>query len=751
MTSMTSIPSSRCVRAFERSRVGVDVRAQTSRPSAAPTVVTDIYSLGVRARKRQDGPRVAMSLMHRACASTCASSATSLVDVELKLMHLRDAARSAAAGASARAATNAAAVESSEQTVRDIARTAAGRTRDELCAELARARRRADVAVEALQNASSRSRALERADALDDLADVAECVIAFASHGRDKALRAACGGVFVDTNRVAEAASRARRALECLTRLGASGYDATGDGDVERIIRQATSALEEYCNDVENALLNAFDDALHSVNAESMSKTVDALWAFQDGASVIARYVASRPMFISHDSIEECHIVRNVVERAVITGESDSHGETIYCAFYENIRAMLSREFSTNIAKAFGTRKHVVFSALVRRVAEQRVSDIIETLLSTELKTVDSLRQRLHFTSMTLSELEKSNRLIRQLTKGDTNVHLLMGEEFFDEACASLVDDECSCLDSMPTDDVVLSACGESSVDALCADYQAAVRRCATCLDARALERASTALAHTLLSRVLRLAKWCVNNAIAATTAASERFGATTTIEDANVRAFEPVLHMTRCVAAWLKRTRHVIGDSDAFDAVRDQLSRDMSIVFDAVAERVAGLVDAKLRAHQKSSDFLSTDAACFAERETDACKVVVSTLDGIAALAKRSLERANTDALLDAIAERFYASLFAHVRRFKYSVTGAVQLKLDLSAYVRWVRAHAEDEAIQRRFTTFAGRANVLVVGDDALDSLVRDLRDDGGVDSVHELEVLVNLRLTASPSITI
>ena len=698
-----------------------------------------------------DGVCMSTTIMHRLCASASASASTPLEEIQLKLVKLRDDARRAAASASARAATNAAAMESSERAVRDIARATAGHTRDALCAELARARRRAELAIEArvLETSSASARARRRADALDDLADIAECVIAFASHGREKAVRLACGGVFVDADRTVEAATLARRALECLARVDASGCDATNGGDVARIVRQSMSALEEYCDDKENALLRAFDDALDAANVDAMSTAVNALWTFHDGASVVSRYVASRAMFISHDSIEEALNVRNIVERAVITGESDSRAETIYCAFYENIRGMLSREFRT-IAGAFGDRANVILSALVRRVAEQRVSDIIETLLSAELKTIDSLRQRLSFTSLTLSELEKTNGLIRELAKDDKNVQLIMGAEFFGEACTSLVDDECSCLDLAPDDDALLSASADEdrAIDVLCTNYEEAMRRCATCLDVTELDRASAALTQTLLSRVLRLSKRRVNDAIVAATASSTRFDATTSIDDANTQAFQPLLRTAQCIGTWLKRAQHVTGASDAFDSVRDELSRNMSTVIDAVAERAVHLIDVKLRVYQHSTDFASNDGACLAERETDACKVVMSVLDGVAALAKRALEAANADALLDEIAERFYALIFMHVCRFKYSTTGAVQLKLDLSAYVQWTRAHVKDVSILGRFTALAGRANVLVVGDEALDSLVRDLTD--GSEHIHELDMLVKLRLTALPSIS-
>ena len=51
---------------------------------------------------------------------------------------------------------------------------------------------------------------------------------------------------------------------------------------------------------------------------------------------------------------------------------------------------------------------------------------------------------------------------------------------------------------------------------------------------------------------------------------------------------------------------------------------------------------------------------------------------------------------LLNEIGEEFYALLFMHVCRFRYTMIGGMQLKLDVNAYVQWVRATVTDPRVR-------------------------------------------------------
>ena len=662
---------------------------------------------------------------------------------------MRDASRDASRRAFANAREHAHEAASRARALEALARATATTERERACAELARVAVRASRCADVLDDIAKYAREEKRALALETFADVAECASAFgALRERGEATRFARDGVFDDDDRKSEAFARARRALACLTSIDADVSELE-ESEWRRLVRRTKDGLEEYCDRAENALLDSFAEALRKGDGTTMSATVNALWGVQDGASVIARYVSTRSTFLSNSSAEDSQSVRYALERAITTGQSNARSKAIYCAFFENIRDMLSREFSTNIVVAFGDRANVVLSALVRRVAEQRVSDVIETLLTTELKTVDSLRQRLTFTALTLSELDKTNRLIRKLAKDDKSVQLIMAEDFFVEACATLVEDECACLDSTPDDDALLSMnrCEEGTIDSMCANYREAMDRCGACLNKDTFDLARVRLTQTLLDRVLRLAQRGIRESITWTNIACARFDATTTVEEAKKFSFQPLLYAAKCIGGWLKRAQRSAADlpfgtQQMFGPVRSQLSHDMSSVFESIAQRTTFLIDAKLRAIQKKSDF-TPSGAVFAEKETDACKAVLPVLDGVADLSRDLLEKANSASLLNEIGEMVYPLLFAHICRFRYNSFGAVQFKLDLSVYVSWVRKNVTDKACIKRFEGLVQHANVLVVGADALKPLVRDLRATGAAAVAQEIDTLVKLRL--------
>ena len=73
----------------------------------------------------------------------------------------------------------------------------------------------------------------------------------------------------------------------------------------------------------------------------------------------------------------------------------------------------------------------------------------------------------------------------------------------------------------------------------------------------------------------------------------------------------------------------------------------------------------------------------------------------------------------------------------------GGMQLKLDVNAYVQWVRATVTDPACVSKFERLSSRCNVLVVGDGALTSIVDELEDDAEGEHQAEIGMLKNLRL--------
>jgi hypothetical protein len=369
------------------------------------------------------------------------------------------------------------------------------------------------------------------------------------------------------------------------------------------------------------------------------------------------------------------------------------------------------------------------------------------------LRTAASLRQRLALTALSLREIEILNRAIREMTNDDADVEAIDPDVFFGIGCETLVDDECACLDSVPSDDDVLPQrdATEFSLDDLCARYKEALLRVESCVPGTSIESVRARLAEAFLGRVTRLAQRHLRESIAATKSASARLNAWTTREEARADVFEPVLLASRNMNAWLARARDAIDTMNSelspgtvrqmFAVAQSRLAEEMSEVLEAMTTRGMTLVDAKFRGTQRAVDF--NDESSFAERETEACVAVVDALDGLAKTTLECLDSANAATLLNEIGAQFYSLLFRHVCRYTYTIVGAMQLKLDVNAYVSWVRKTMTARESIERFEALSTRLNLLVVPEDALDDFVYELEAHAH-ENIAEIRMLLRLRKT-------
>lgn len=669
--------------------------------------------------------------------------------------------------AHARAEVQRGACEASERSLDDILKTAE-RNRRELCAEFAGVRARAERSLSTLDAASSNPeslKALRRAAAMRELADVFECVAAFSSKG-SKRLETACGGLFRDAMRVREAAILARRSLALLDRAANVPGIRDNAGDEWIAIDAAGPALERFCEDAEKQLLEQFARACDEKDYDVAAQRADALFAFDQGGTVIARYVASVDMFMSPERVMEMDGLRANVARAVADGHLGDAMVDSLCAFFAHLRLVLTREYDVT-RNAFGSHGAIAFNALVQRVAEQRIGAVVDAFLTAELRTVDSVRCRLSLTALVLREIGALNAEVSKATRAHPDVASIDPDAYFGIGCESFLDDECACLDSSPADEYVLdsagSAAGESAADAIFDGFVSAVARCESCLPASSLPLARQRMVEALFDRVLRLCQLCLRRSITGTKSATAHFSPRASPIETSARCLEPVMTSTRHITAWLRSAHRVANgirsyndDSTEDDALRGKTQRaydvmlgtlqpDMSRVFDVLATRVVDFVDATFRELQMHSDFNMDDASFFTHGVTDACARVKALLDAVKSASRSLLEPANANALLTEIGERFYACALKNIRRYRYSAIGGVRLKLDLNEYAHWMRDAVPDRACVARFEAFSQRANVLVVHDDATASLVRDLELDADDEGGAEIAMLQKLRLVA------
>ena len=689
------------------------------------------------------------------CASACGASGTTIEEVVANLQRVVEGLAATAATTRARADMSRASVETSERALKDTLE-ACRVAREELCEEFASVRARGERALERLATPASVEAAKERrrAEGLRAFADVLETIVSFSQGG--KMVSEACGGVFVDKARVGDAVRLAKRALDVAERASSEVSLDADALDIERkVFGDAASALARFWSDLENTLLGDFTKACDAKSYAAAQTYAGLLFAFNGGANVTSRYVSSREMFISEASMAEIRDMRYMIESTVFSGRDEMGCKERMSAFFARIQSALRKEFQTIVA-AFGSRAIDVFNALVSRALEQRIGALVETFLTTEMRTVESLRQRLAMTAQTLRDVDALNETIVDIAKGDARATRIDPDALFGIGCESLLDDECACLDSTPTDDEILSFAvadlpAGPAVDVVCDAYEGAVRRCESCVPPSSIDDARDRLTRAFLDRILRLSETILRDTVGGTKANSARFGAHTSRDEAVEGSFAPILRAAADVNGWFGRAREAIDGAmpeasrarghHLVSATQQRLANELWEIFRAATTRCAAFLDAKFRALQRPDDF-SSDSA-IAERETHACDAAVDFLRALASKIRQCLDPTNAAALLNEIGEEFYALLFMHVCRFRYTMIGGMQLKLDVNAYVQWVRATVTDPACVSKFERLSSRCNVLVVGDGALTSIVDELEDDAEGEHQAEIGMLKNLRL--------
>ncbi|XP_047315616.1 exocyst complex component SEC10b [Impatiens glandulifera] len=187
--------------------------------------------------------------------------------------------------------------------------------------------------------------------------------------------------LFSDDSRVAEAASVAQKlrsfAEEDIGRQGISVSALGGNATASRGLEVAVANLQEYCNELENRLLSRFDAASQRKELSTMAECAKILSQFNRGTSGMQHYVATRPMFIDLE-------VMNADTRLVLGDQGSlpnptnvAHGLS---SLYKEITVTVRKEAAT-ITAVFPSPNEVM-SILVQRVLEQRVTTLLDKLLT---------------------------------------------------------------------------------------------------------------------------------------------------------------------------------------------------------------------------------------------------------------------------------------------------------------------------------------------------------------------------------
>jgi hypothetical protein len=210
--------------------------------------------------------------------------------------------------------------------------------------------------------------------------------------------------VFHDTARSAEAARLAQRLLRLAHDAAdreRAGRAAAADaqrrarsdmfGGVASMAAPATLAvaianLERYCENLENRLLGAFSDAECQGDAQGMKEAARTLGQFNKGASLAQRFIATRPMFMSVESLQEIEALKDAAPNF---GDQLSHEAHATSAakvaldalegFYTKVREAVAAEVAT--AREIFPRPAAVLAPLVQRIIEQRVGAALDAVL----------------------------------------------------------------------------------------------------------------------------------------------------------------------------------------------------------------------------------------------------------------------------------------------------------------------------------------------------------------------------------
>ncbi|KAH9602142.1 hypothetical protein KSS87_016597 [Heliosperma pusillum] len=186
--------------------------------------------------------------------------------------------------------------------------------------------------------------------------------------------------LFSDDSRVAEAASIAQKlrqfAEEDIGRQGIGVQSNIGNATASRGLEVAVANLQEYCNELENRLLQKFDSASQRRELSTMAECAKILSQFNRGSSAMQHYVATRPMFIDVE-------IMNADNRRVL-GEQGSQASPSNVArelssLYKEIADTVRKESATIMA-VFPSPNEVM-AILVQRVLEQRVTALLDKLL----------------------------------------------------------------------------------------------------------------------------------------------------------------------------------------------------------------------------------------------------------------------------------------------------------------------------------------------------------------------------------
>lgn len=187
--------------------------------------------------------------------------------------------------------------------------------------------------------------------------------------------------VFTDPKRNAEAARLAQSLLELARQHEMSSHDRVGE--TKPSLRVAVENLERYCDELENRLLEKFQRYEAKRDVIGMRQCARTVSHFNGGASLIRRFVATRPMFLRVEALERLDALRaaapaygsGLSEEKEASDAAEAALEALDVFFQETLTEA-TKEVAT--ARCVFPARCDAVDQLVRRVVEQRIGAAVD-------------------------------------------------------------------------------------------------------------------------------------------------------------------------------------------------------------------------------------------------------------------------------------------------------------------------------------------------------------------------------------
>jgi len=576
---------------------------------------------------------------------------------------------------------------------------------------------------------ASRARAEEAVDLISALA-------LFDTDGEPR-----LGPLFSEEARLAEAAALTQRLLA----LAEAGAGAGLSGCARALVR-----LQSFANGLENRLVARFDAAGAARDTQAMAAAAQVLTRFNGGASLVARFVATRPMFLQlgldgeggegggeaapppASEAEACAVAAAAVRR-------------LGAQFKELLRG--AREEAGTVQAVFPAPA-AVMATLVRRLLEQRVRGALEGALEraewgAEAPAASRLARLLLLAGAYERTAELADRL--QQLPGGLEARGAV-EELFGGWREGYLEAEMACQRALGEADPF----GCPGAQARLARAGDALARTALLLRApRPRAAATAALVHALCVELIRQVRAGLDGACAAAALRCRAHGAATPAAAAVAEGCGSLVQEAGAACAVMAALRThladcaaplLAGDAGARATAADSARQAGAFVEAALSSTLATAVaqagaalERVLAAEQSRADFAPKAVGAAggappaleglaADRPTVACLRACALLALVRDGAAAALDGRNAAALLAALAERLVAAAEVHWGSFRFSPQGGLRLKRDVAEFAQLLGLWGLPPlaAPQRRLAELGALASLTVAPTAALAGLV-------------------------------